>query len=148
MGGFVPIQTFFLALHSTKIHLVRLYQPYVARISAHACVWPAIMTPILPFRAAPTPFVSWDRSYRNHQTETSEYGRAPPALLSINRPPPYYHHFNSWPPPDLTGAPPAFIPTISPIQTNTSTAGPPGIKRGPRQHLSLLSAYTGQHLIS
>ena len=39
----------FLALYSTKIHLctaISADQPYVARISAHGCVWPAIMTSI------------------------------------------------------------------------------------------------------
>ena len=36
-----------------KFSSVRLYQSYVARISAHACVWSAIMTPILSLWTAP-----------------------------------------------------------------------------------------------
>ena len=70
-----------------------------------------------------------------------------PAPIPINQTPSYHHHFNSWPPPDLiwsNGAPPAPLPTTGPIQTNISIAGPPGIKRGPRQHPSLPSAHTGQ----
>ena len=41
------IRRFYFILYSTKIHFVRLYQSYIARISAHAYVWSAIIIFIL-----------------------------------------------------------------------------------------------------
>ena len=99
----------------------------------------------------------------------SWFHRAPPALLSINRPPsitisliagpsmingappasipttgPIQTNISIAGPLMINGAPPAPIPTTGPIQTNISIADPPEIKRGPRQHPFLPSAHTGQ----
>ena len=62
-----------------------------------------------------------------HQNQQlTQYDKAPPALLSINRPFFYHHYFNSWFFSDLiwsNGAPSALIPITGSIQINISTAG-------------------------
>ena len=73
MKKYVLNQTFFLALHSTKIHFVRLYQSYVVWILVHACVWSTITIFISSFWIVFISFVSWNRSYQNHQTKIFEY---------------------------------------------------------------------------
>ena len=45
-GTTCPIRRYLWPYIQRKFTSVRLYQPYVARISAHACVWSAIMTSI------------------------------------------------------------------------------------------------------
>ena len=166
--GLYPFRRFFRLYIQRKFTSVRLYQSCVARISAHACVWSAIMTFISSLWIAfplseqlkidRTEIIRWNWSSsappgprENQDTveknEFYEWGiwrtimrtmdgnssicikinswlhRVSPAPLSITI------NFNSWPPPDLiwsNGAPPAPLPTTGPIQTNISTAGPPG----------------------
>ena len=46
------IERFLWPYIQRKFIFVRLYQPYVAQILAHACIWPAIMTHIPSFGTA------------------------------------------------------------------------------------------------
>ena len=163
MEGFVFIQTFSLTLHSTKVHLCTAIS-IVRRPNFSSCMR-MVSNHDLYFIVVdrfPSFWTAGDRSYRNHHQSISkkvvtpsgprenqgtvkrdgfyEWGIWRTIMRTMGGNSSICIKINSWPQYDR--APPAPLPTIGPYRSIFSTAGPPWsdqIKRGPRQHLSLLS---------